>query len=194
MSSPRRTVAVLGGAFDPPHLGHVVIAATVLSQTDAAEVVVVPSYRHPFAKRMAPYDDRLAMCDSAFSLFGTRVRVSRVEEEIARARTSSFTVDTLDALADAHPGVHLRLVLGADAAAEREKWHAFDRIEASYPPILVARAGFATPADVVALTAPPDISSTEIRRALAAGATAIPGLPRAVRAIAEERDLYGASE
>ena len=59
-------VAVFGGSFNPPHVAHVLACALVLAVEDVERVLVVPTFVHPFAKPLAPYDERLAMCALAF--------------------------------------------------------------------------------------------------------------------------------
>lgn len=80
-------VAVFGGSFNPPHVGHVLGVVYALSTAPIDEVLVVPVYRHPFAKPLAPFADRLEMCRLALGWL-PRVTISRVEEEASAARAS----------------------------------------------------------------------------------------------------------
>lgn len=179
-------VAVFGGSFNPPHIAHVLAAVYVLSTEPLDEVLVVPVYRHPFAKELAPYEDRLEMCRLAFSWI-PRVRISTVERELGG---ESLTLRTLEHLASAHPDWSMRLLLGADVIGDLSKWHRFDRIEAIAPPLFVGRAG------VVAEGAPdpmlPKISSTEVREAIGRGEIERVEklVPHAVLSYAAEHGLY----
>jgi nicotinate-nucleotide adenylyltransferase len=106
-------VAVFGGSFNPPHLGHVLACSLVLATEDLDRVLVVPAYQHPFAKALAPFDDRVAMCELAMgSLRG--VEVSRVEEELGG---ESRTLRTLEHLSQQHPDWQWHLIIGADVLA-----------------------------------------------------------------------------
>lgn len=156
-------MAVFGGSFNPPHVAHVLAAAYVLSTKPVDEVLVVPVYRHPFAKDLAPFADRLAMCRLAFEWI-PHVIVSAVERELGG---ESRTLRTLEHLSRAHPEWALRLLIGSDLLADLPKWHRFDRIEAVAPPIVIGRSG----ADAASAPEPllPQVSSTQIRDALAAG-------------------------
>ena len=168
-------VAVYGGSFNPPHLGHVLGVVYALSTAPIDEVLVVPVYRHPFAKHLAPYADRVAMCRLALGWI-PRVTISTVEEELGG---ESLTLRTLEHLAATRPGWALRLLVGSDVLADVPKWHRWDRISALAPPLVLGRAGAPAAEAVVSwvggLDAPPDppmlprVSSTEIRAALAEG-------------------------
>src|SRR5580700_9701846 len=119
-------VAVFGGSFNPPHVGHVLACALVLSTEDVDRVLVVPAYKHAFAKALAPFDDRVTMCELALGWM-PRVEVSRVEQELGG---DSLTIRTLEHLAHAHPDWRLRLVIGADILAETSRWARFDDVRA----------------------------------------------------------------
>ena len=93
-------VGIFGGSFNPPHLAHVLAVAVVLSRFEVARILVVPTYRHPFAKALAPYEDRVKMCELAMG-FLPRVEVSRVEEELGG---ESRTLRTLQHLRAQHDG------------------------------------------------------------------------------------------
>lgn len=179
-------VAVFGGSFNPPHVAHVLAAVYVLSTEPVDEVLVVPVYRHPFSKELAPFEDRLEMCRLAFSWI-PRVRVSPVERELGG---ESLTLRTLEHLRSTHPDWSMRLLLGADVIADLAKWHRFDRIAELAPPLFVGRAG------VTIESAPepmlPKISSTEVRDAIGRGESERVDklVPREVLAYAAEHGLY----
>jgi nicotinate-nucleotide adenylyltransferase len=183
-------VAVFGGSFNPPHVAHVLACALVLSVEDVDRLFVVPAYKHPFSKALAPFEDRATMCELAMAWM-PRVEVSRVEEELGG---ESRTLRTLESLARAHPDWHLRLVIGADILAEAPRWFGFDAIEKLAPPIVLGRAGFDAPGAATALL--PEVSSTRVRAAIARGAWAeVENLvPRTVLAYARARRLYASPE
>ena len=153
----KRRVAVFGGSFNPPHVGHLLATALVLATRDVDLVLVVPTYRHPFAKPLAPYDDRVTMCTLAMARL-SQVEISRVEEELGG---ESRTLRTLEHLHEAHPDWAMRLVMGSDTYAESSKWFRFDLVQSLAPPIVLARgSGGILPA----------ISSTDVRARIAKGA------------------------
>lgn len=156
-------LAVLGGSFDPPHLGHVLMPTYVLARGLASRVLVAPCWSHPFAKRMSPFLDRLTWTRLAMGIHGPLVEVTDIEQRLAEARgpdTPSYTLELLRAVQAEHPDHRVRLVIGSDInEAELRKWHNHAALLAEFPPIVVPRMGYADP-KVCAL---PEISSTAIR-------------------------------
>lgn len=185
-SSAERIVGVFGGSFNPPHLSHVLALVIVLSRFDVERLLVIPSYQHPFAKSLAPYEDRVAMCELAMGWL-PRVEISRVEEELGG---ESRTVRTIEHLRTLYPDKTLRFVMGADIMAESSKWYRFDRIVELAPPIVLGRVGVEYPGAPTPVL--PAISSTEVRSRLARGD--VEGLrelvPKAVLEYASSKRLY----
>jgi nicotinate-nucleotide adenylyltransferase len=154
-------VAVFGGSFNPPHVAHVLACRVVAERDDVDRVLVVPAFRHPFAKELAPFDDRVTMCELAMRGL-PQVDVSRIEEELGG---ESRTLRTLESLATRNPTWHLRLVIGADILAETPKWFGFDAIKKLAPPIVLGRVG--VDAQGVEPSVLPAVSSTAVREAVA---------------------------
>jgi len=179
-------VAVFGGSFNPPHVGHVLASVYVLSTAPVDHLVVVPVHLHPFAKDLAPYEDRFEMCLRAFGWI-PHVTVSRIERDLGG---DSFTLRTLQQLAAAHPRWRMRLVMGTDVVGEVEKWHRFEDVKSLAPPLVIprSRAG-----EVLQEAALPDVSSTRVRTLLATGAheEVAAMVPSRVLAYVVERGLYG---
>ena len=149
--------AIFGGSFDPPHIGHLLVMTSVLHLGRADEVLVVPCVAHPLGKVTAAFDDRLAMVRLLLQgELGGRAAASDVE---GRRGLSGRTLDTVTALRDELPGRSLRLLVGADILAEKDRWHGFDRIEQIAPLIVVGREG----APGQGLPAVSTASSTDIR-------------------------------
>ena len=185
-SSARPVVAVFGGSFNPPHLAHVLALAVVHARFEVERILVVPTFQHPFAKSLAPFEDRVKMCQLAMGWL-PRVEISRIEEELGG---ESKTLRTLERLQEKLPGKQLRLMMGADIVVESAKWHRFDRVREIAPPIVLGRVGVSyegAPAPVL-----PNISSTEVRRGLALNELdAIQELvPKAVLDYARKHALY----
>jgi nicotinate-nucleotide adenylyltransferase len=150
------TVAVFGGSFNPPHVAHVLAAALALATEGVDRVVAVPTFQHPFAKALAPYDDRVLMSELAMGWM-PQVEVSRVEEELGG---ESKTLRTLEHLQSLHPAWRMRLLIGSDLLGETPKWWRFDAIEKIAPPIVLGRVGHERPGLPAVL---PAISSTDVR-------------------------------
>jgi nicotinate-nucleotide adenylyltransferase len=182
-----QTLAVFGGSFNPPHLAHQMVCLYVLEIEEVDELLMVPTYRHPFAKKLAPFEDRFRMCELSARAFCGRVRVSRIEEELGG--NHSRTLDTLIALERRFPGVGLRLVIGSDILGQTSAWYRWDEVARRAPPIVVPRLGHAerTVEDAVSL---PDVSSSEVRARAARGESLLPLVPRVVMDYIAERGLY----
>jgi len=172
-------VGVLGGTFDPPHIGHLVVACEALWQLGLDEVRLVPAGRPPHkddpavasAERRAAWLER-AIADRP----GLVVSLIEVHRD-----GPSYTADTLEAMAAAEPGVQLWFILGADQLAEFPNWKAPERILAAARLAVVARGdvgqgdldtlaqGVAPGrADIVAVPVI-GVSSSMIRERMAAG-------------------------
>lgn len=178
-------IALLGGSFNPPHVGHMMNAYYVLATRPVDKVWMLPVFRHPFAKRLAPFDDRVRMCELAAARFNGDIEVSRVEEEVPG---DGRTIDLLEHLIPKHPEHTFSLVIGTDILPERSKWKDFDRIEKLVEIHVINRSGF--PADDVVGPALPLVSSTEVREKLALGGDLSALVPREVLAYVAERGLY----
>jgi nicotinate-nucleotide adenylyltransferase len=180
-----RRVAVFGGSFDPPHLGHVLSVAWTLSTGDVDEVWVVPTWEHAFGKKhRADFDARTAMCELAFAPFAG-VRVSDVERRLGGV---SRTLLTLEALTAEHPDVALRLLIGADVLPTTDRWHRWDEIVRRAPPLIIGREGYPAPAECPVSI--PNVSSTDVRAALEQDADLSGLVPGAVVDYIREHALY----
>jgi nicotinate-nucleotide adenylyltransferase len=184
-------IGVFGGSFNPPHLAHVLALTVVLARFDVERLLVVPTFQHPFAKSLAPYEDRVKMCELAMGWL-PRVEISRVEEELGG---ESRTLRTIEHLRTRYPDRPLRFILGADIMLESSKWYGFDRIATLAPPIVLGRVGVTYPGAPTPVL--PAISSTEVRAALADGGAALDAVaelvPREVIDWARSRGLYAKS-
>lgn len=188
-SETNERVAIFGGSFNPPHVGHVLAVAYVLSCVDVDRVFVVPTFRHPFAKSLVSFDDRLEMCRLAFADLA-RVEVSAIEGELGG---ESRTVRTLEHLKKLHPHWQMHLVIGGDVVREFDKWIEPDRVRALAPPVVLGRVGYTLPEGLAHLPRVlPEVSSSEIREAIARGdvegANAL--VPRRVADYVRARGLY----
>lgn len=175
---------VFGGSFDPPHIAHTLLVSCALSAYGLERVLIVPAYAHAFGKQSTRFEDRLRMCELAFSEL-PRVEVCAIERELP---APSYMVNTLAALARRFPAVQLRLLIGADIVSETHKWHDFAHIERIAPPIVFERQGV-TPYDA-SQPALPAVSSSEIRRRMHNGDDLRGWLSPSVAQYARARALY----
>ncbi len=177
-------IALFGGSFNPPHIGHVLAASHVLATHEPDQLWVMPAFRHPFGKPLAPFEDRVRMCELAFANLIGRVVVSRIEAEVDGDGT---TVTVLEHLMRRFHDVKLSLVIGADILPERPKWKDFARISELAEVIAIGRAGYPGRETGLAL---PEVSSTEIRARLSSGEPVAGLVPASVATYIRMRGLY----
>ena len=182
----RRSVAILGGSFNPPHVAHVMAAYWTLATQDVSEVWLLPSYRHPFGKELAPFEDRVHMCDLAVRAV-RGAAVCTAEAELADDPLVGKTARTLEHLKVKHPSYDFALVVGADVLPETDKWYRWDRVTELARIVIVGREGYPPIPGAPSL---PAISSTEIRARLARGDDVSGLVPRSVREYAVQKRLY----
>jgi nicotinate-nucleotide adenylyltransferase len=159
-------IGVFGGTFDPPHTGHVIVAGDACETLGLDVVFWVPVAQQPLkdAPPLAPAADRRRMVELAIR---DDPRFSLDTVEMDRGGLS-FTVDTLEALAERQPAAKLVLLVGADAWASFDRWRDPRRILTLAEVAVIARAGESprtvsghSPEVVAARRV--DVSSTEIR-------------------------------
>ena len=132
------SVMVFGGAFDPPHIGHVAPPIAARDAMGVGWLLYVPAARPPLkgADPAASADDRIEMLRRALHGHDS---VSVTDVELARGGVS-YMLDTLHALRDRLPAqISLRLLIGADQAASLHRWREPRRIIALAEPVVMLR-------------------------------------------------------
>jgi nicotinate-nucleotide adenylyltransferase len=162
-------VGILGGSFDPIHVGHLRAAELAREALGLQRVLLVPAGQPPHRTRPAsdPFD-RYAM-----TALAAAENPAFVASAIELGRPGpSYTVDTLEALRAATPDAQWTLVLGADAAAELHTWHRAARVRELAAIAVIGRPG-AEAARLDGVTALPStglaVSSSAIREQVNAG-------------------------
>jgi nicotinate-nucleotide adenylyltransferase len=184
-------LGVYGGAFDPPHLGHLVAASDACDALGLNRLLWVPSAVHPLKAVGTAASVRLEMVNAAIA---GDPRFAADDLELRRTGPS-YTVDTLRELRAREPGAELFFLTGADNLADLPRWRDPDEIARLATLAVVSRAGDTLapgapyPAVAVAVTRV-DVSSTEIRRRVAAGQSIRYLVPEAVRDVIERERLY----
>lgn len=201
--SPDR-VGVLGGAFNPPHVGHLLLAQEAAATLGLDEVVLVPTGVAPH-KRIDPEpgpEVRLEMARAAVA-GSERLRVSALEVE---REGPSFAYRTLELLRDEKPGSDLTFVMGADAAAGLEAWRRPERVlelariavaerpgaDRSAVDAVLERLGAPAPAELVEMPQV-EISSSLVRKRVREGMPIRWMVPDAVADLIAERGLYASA-
>jgi len=182
-----REVALLGGSFNPPHVAHVMAAYYALATQGVAEVWLLPAFTHAFGKDLAPFQDRVRMCELALAPL-RRASVCRAEEELRDDPLAGRMARTLEHLRERHPRRRFALIVGADILDERERWYRWDRVQALARIVVLGRQGH--PASAELGPSLPEVSSTEVRRRIERGEDVSALVPGAVLRYIEERALY----
>jgi nicotinate-nucleotide adenylyltransferase len=193
----RRRVGLVGGTFDPPHVGHFVVARDVLERLGLDEVrfVVAGEPPHKEDRAPAPAELRARMVEACLEGGAPGLRVDRIELE---RDGPSWTVDTLRALHRREPEVDWVLVVGADQLAEFATWREPEEVGRLATLAVVARSG-RDPARVDPGVEVPwitvdvtrmDVSSTEVRKRLGEGRSVRWLVPEGALRIVEEEGLY----
>lgn len=183
-----RHLALLGGSFNPPHVAHLMVAHWVLATQPVDQVWLLPSFLHPFGKALAPFADRVRMCElAARSLRGAFV--CPAEAELERDPLVGKTARTLEHLAAKHPTHRFSLVIGADVLPDTVKWYRWDRVQELAGVIVVGREGYPP---VPGAPSFPAVSSSAIRERIASGQDVDGLVPRRVLQYIRERGLYAA--
>lgn len=196
-------IGIFGGTFDPPHLGHLILASESRSQLRLTRLLwaLTPVSPHKVGNQVTRVSDRLEMVRCAIAEEST-FELSTIEFE---RPAPQYTVDTLDILQRQHPSADLILLMGADSLRGLTTWRRPADLVAGYREIGVMRR----PGETVQLTtleaalpglsskvrfveAPLlQISSREIRRRIAEGLEYRYFLPPAVYDYIQEHRLYG---
>lgn len=162
---PERKIGLLGGTFNPPHLGHLIIAEQVRNQLDLEEVLFLPSAEPPHKKKKKTIDasHRLAMLTEAVS---DNDGFSIEDAELKRGG-KSYTYDTLVALKEKNPDVDYYFIIGADMVQDLKNWYKIDELIKLVQFVAVNRPYYSleTTYPVIGVDVPNiDISSTLIRQ------------------------------
>lgn len=200
-------IGILGGTFDPIHLGHLDAADAAKLALTLDRVLLLPSHTPPHrsAEPRASVFHRFAMAALAAAERG--MLVSDLE---VRRDGPSYTASTLEALhRDGYPPAHLFFITGSDAFADVALWHDYPRILQLANFVVVSRPGAPRASELIPNpesripelnpSAPtlfsveadtPDVSSTEVRRRVAAGEPLEGLVPSSVAGHIRRHHLY----
>lgn len=190
-------IGLLGGTFDPPHVGHLAIATTVASALSFDEVIFVVAndpWQKTGEREVTPAATRLEM---------TRALVDgyenfSVDDREIRRGGPTYTVDTLNELHQENLNAEIFLIVGADTASRIHTWHRYEDVLSLSTLVVVNRSDASSTlapelaqAQVELVSMPAvDVSSTQIRDAVAQGSS-IEGMTTAgVLSVIDAQGLY----
>ncbi len=215
--SQNERLGILGGTFDPLHLGHLRAAESVREVMSLDEVIFIPSRTPPHKQRpgITPADDRYRM---VFRALENESAFTVSDVEVAR-KGPSYTIDTLSMLAKRHPGADTFFITGVDSFRDIQTWSRWEELLRSYAFIVHDRPGSgletaysSVPDDLHSLlvevsddsvkregkggsiyllrTVTLNISSTEVRAMVRTGRSIRYLVPAEVEAYIQEHRLY----
>lgn len=187
----RLQVGIMGGTFNPPHIGHLVMAEQVRSQLGLDKVLFMPDANPPHVdeKKTLLAKHRVAMVERAIA---NNPHFELDLMEIERGGVS-YTYDTIVALKQQHPEIDYYFIIGGDMVDYLPTWHRIDDLVQLVQFVGVKRTGYKqqTPYPVLWVDAPViDISSTQIRNKLQQGCSVRYLIPDLVFDYIQKEGLY----
>ncbi|KRO04381.1 nicotinic acid mononucleotide adenylyltransferase [Levilactobacillus paucivorans] len=190
-TAKKRRIGILGGTFNPPHLGHLVIADQVATQLGLDKVLFMPDAEPPHVDRKIaiPAADRVAMVKAAIK---DNPRFALELTEVERGG-KSYSYDTMLQLTRAHPENQYYFIIGGDMVAYLPKWYRINDLLKLVQFVGVCRQGFTheSPYPVLWVDVPQiGISSTMVRDQVRRGQSVRYLVPTMVDLYIKEHLLY----
>lgn len=192
-------IGLFFGSFNPIHIGHLIVANSLVSNTDLEQVWFVVSPQNPFkkVKSLLHEFDRLDMVERAIA-DDNRLKATDVEFSMPKP---SYTIDTLDLLSQKFPQHTFRLLMGEDNLEQFANWKQHERILTEFglcvyprparPGELAKPSPFRQHPNVQLITAPLlDISATYIREAIRANRSIRYMVPDVVNEMIKRKKFY----
>nr|WP_121270120.1 nicotinate (nicotinamide) nucleotide adenylyltransferase [Pedobacter schmidteae] len=182
------------GSFNPIHIGHLIIANYMAGFSGLKEVWLVVSPHNPLKNKngLSNMYDRLEMARLATEN-SDQIKVSDIEFSLPQP---SYTIDTLAYLQEKYPGKAFALIMGADNLASFKKWKNYEIILKNYEIYVYPRPGVDLtewkdhPSIHLTETPQMDISSTFIRKGIAAGKNVQYFVPDKVLSFIDSKNMY----
>jgi len=193
-------IGILGGTFDPIHVGHLVAAVNAHHDLGLDRVVLMVAnvpWQKAGARQVTPAEDRFAMVRAAVGgvpgLEASRLEIDR--------GGPSYTADTISQMSALHRGAELFVIVGWDVSVELSTWERLDEIRDLATLVVVNRPGTSPPVGLLQegwrleeVSVPNlEISSTDLRARAASGRPLDYLVPAAAVHVIRERGLYSVS-
>ena len=184
-------LGILGGTFDPIHVGHLAAASEVHHVLGLDSILLIPANAQPLKPApVASGTDRLAMCEAAIAS-DPRMQVSDID---LQRGGPTYTVDTLGDLRKLHPGADFFFITGADSLATLPQWKDYETLVTLATFVGVSRPGHSlkqldAPHVLVEVPAMA-VSSTDVRDRVRAGAPIRYLVPDAVAQYVQDNQIY----
>ncbi|MBI5883288.1 MAG: bis(5'-nucleosyl)-tetraphosphatase (symmetrical) YqeK [Elusimicrobia bacterium] len=189
-------ILIMGGSFDPPHKGHKALLLGAANTLKPEQVLLIPAFQAPLKGIPgAPAGQRVEMLRAMVSVLPKGLRkLCSVSLSEVRSKRKVYTVETLRGLKRRFPKDELHFVVGSDSAESFHLWRDPEALKRLSSWWVGPRPGSGTrlPSRFHKLPGRfPDISSTDIRLAIATGGRWKKLVPKPVAALIRRKRLYG---
>jgi len=151
-------LALYGGSFDPPHIGHIHVALKALKTLEIDKLIIVPAYKNPFKLSIcADGVHRVQWLKQIFAPYST-IEISDYEINASR---SVFTIETVRHYATLCDKLYL--IIGADNLATLPQWHDYETLRSMVTFVIATRDGIIIPENMLVLDVNENTSSTDFR-------------------------------
>lgn len=186
-----KRIGVIGGTFDPPHSGHLIIAEEVRLALELSEVWFIPTNVPPHKEEaMSSAENRIKMVEKAIKS-NPHFKVNQIEME---REGKSYTIDTMRVLKERNPDTTFYFILGADMVEYLHEWDGIDELRNLVTFVGVKREGYHLNSKIPIIEIPipmVDISSSMIKDRLVRNKTVTYLIPESVEAFINKEHLYG---
>jgi len=155
-------IAIFGGSFDPPHIGHQTIAKRIIKKLDIDMLIVMPAYLNPL--KVKSFLDARTRFKLLKKLFSKKENIKVSDFEISQERPV-YSIETIEYMIEKYQPTKVYLVIGADNYKSFHLWHNYKEIKELVTLVVVTRDGFEYEKndDIKRLKVDIKISSTELR-------------------------------
>ena len=195
MHPHKEDIGILGGSFNPVHIGHIILADFIVQRTDISQVWLMLSPLNPLKanpEELISDSHRLEMLRIATK---GNPRLQPCDIELSMPQPS-YSINSLNRLQELHPDKQFSLIIGSDNWLMFDRWRSYEEIIKNFSPIVYPRPGYnigihTLPQNVTLVNAPTlDISSTFIRDSIAMGFDMQNFLPKGVAEYINQNGLY----
>ena len=191
-TSERMKVGILGGTFNPPHTGHLIMAEQIKDQLDLEKIFFMPTAEPPHSsvnKKTISSDKRVHMLELA-TQENEDFEIERFEVDRGG---KNYTYDTMKALIELYPTIDFYFIIGGDMIVDLPTWHRIDELIELVQFVGVKRPGYSVETDypIILVDIPTiDLSSTTIRQKVGIGCSIKYLVPEAVEHYIALEGLY----
>ncbi len=154
-------IALFGGSFDPPHIGHEMIVKALLNFKDIDKVVIMPTFLNPFkSKAHAPSSLRLKWLKEIFGIFQNVL----IDDFEVKQKQKVSSIQSVKYLLKKYKKIYL--VIGADNLSLLHKWDRYEELKSMVTFVVAHRDKIEIPENFIDLNINVDISSTQLREHL----------------------------